>query len=322
MRNSAQFEAWGKRLSMEEVWDWTYQVRPYLEICTESELRALQDDSLRLSFEMDKNGRVSANRSDPAGTFTMQKLWHIRKEFLRRGFSIDEALKGLSFPYSEDHLDYFRSRTDLAHLWRMGNCFSRVGDERWMRELFDHGNILLRPATYYKGHYDDIARQDDEMRIETLITPYDFDLGRVPYLKKPRGWYKTSERKPSDHYIYCLSTSLKPSYFVDFCGTKPRAEAAVVIHSIESFVSRLMRAVSRRFFEWQVQFSPVRYVDFFCCVHNPVHCKANPYFAKNARFLYQGEYRMALIPPMAVSHLPDLPLSIGPIHDIAELLVL
>jgi hypothetical protein len=110
---------------------------------------------------------------------------------------------------------------------------------------------------------------------------------------------------------------------VDFGTTNGPAAAAVVIRDQEAFEDRLISAMRERLPRWHVEFSNVMYIDPYCVAQLLPNEGTEAFYFKNFRYMYQNEHRAIALPPPDINgpFTERIPLSIGPLTDIAELIV-
>jgi hypothetical protein len=311
-------------LSREEAWELQYRIRPYLEVATSEQLRSRCVDVIRNLYTLTPEGKVGALAPDKGGLLWCQKLWDVRHENLRRDQDFMESVAPEDFWFDDQALELVRRNQSLSrHATRTG-LFCKFGESKWMRALFEEGEILLSPASYYRGIEKDVARQDDELVISTIVSPYDHDLGFVDdWLRKvvpPRSWAVVRHEKPSDHYLYCVTVGFDFRFFIDFGGQAGHAESALLIWKQDEFERRLVSAVRRELPQWHVSFGMARYVDPYCVIKALPNVGDEIFYFKNFRFMYQREHRLVAEPPAELSRpLERIRLTLGPLKDIAEL---
>lgn len=161
--------------------------------------------------------------------------------------------------------------------------------------------------------------------VKVFICPYDYELDLVhesiTCLAPQPSLGTVSVHKPSDHYLYSVTARFDFRHFVDFGEDGEPAEACVLIHNQEEFERRLKDAVRQALPGWwDISFDAVKYVDPYFVLQGI--SGAEIYSVKDLRFLYQGEYRLMAIPPLGNQKpLHRLSLKLGPLFDIAELII-
>jgi len=96
----------------------------------------------------------------------------------------------------------------------------------------------------------------------------------------------------SDHWLYCVSSSLAPRLFVDY-----NADACVIIRDRSRFAEMLRDASLKKLSGTRICDWTVEYVD-------PVLPKSFPAavaFSKHFRYEYQSEHRFCWFPPHPIT---------------------
>ena len=116
----------------------------------------------------------------------------------------------------------------------------------------------------------------------------------------------------ADYYTACFSNRFDSRLFDDF-----DADACLVVTDPVAFVERIRSAVAEILPNWKFSNANVRYRDpFFPAFDKSV------VFAKHFRYAYQDEFRCAWQPPASSENLDYLPVRMGALGDIAQLLFL
>jgi hypothetical protein len=305
-------------LSRDDAWRFQYRLRPYLDNATFEELRNRFDDIARNIYTLTPEAKVGAKHPDKGGIMWAQKLMDLALECYRRNGDIVDLGVVHEFPVRSDMLPTIEANRSLAHHASRLKVFCKYGKEEWMTELIEMGNLRISPASYFQGGEHNIARQDNELLLQTYVTPYDYDLGLVGSLKRylpDRCWAVINNRKPSDHYIYCVTVAFDFRSFFDF-----DADACVIIRDQDELVRRLLAAAHRKLPGWKVRFEDVRYIDPYFMLHHLTGAGDDIYIFKSFRFMYQAEHRLVAIPPLGLSgKLDHIQISLGSLKDIAEL---
>jgi hypothetical protein len=307
-------------------------VLPYLQAASQEQLESRLADILRNIYTLTGDGKLGSLPPERGGLVWEQKLTDLNLEYYRRSQDMEAIARPEHLPFHQAALDLVKANSRLrCHLDRKP-VFCRYGELRWMRELYEEGKLLLSPASHYLAAEHGLARQDNELLLTTFVSPYHYDLGMLhprtaPHLPPDRCWLELEHRKPSDHYLYCLTVTFDFRYFVDFGAETAPAEACVLIHDQAQFEERLIAAVSRVLPSWHVSFGMVRYVDPYFIIEELPGVGADIFYYKNFRYMYQMEYRLVALPPRSAIHsleasLDRLPVTLGSLVDIADLLTL
>ena len=312
-------------LSPEELWRLYYRIRPYLTGASLEELDQRLADILRNIYTLTPAGKIGVLSPDDGALLWLQKLSDLRQEYFRRNDELEVRIRPEYLPFNQAALELVRANHRLQHHPARRPVFCRYGRLQWMRALLECGQLLLSPASYYKAIEHGLARRDDELVVKVFISPYDYELGLVhesiTCLAPQPSLGTVSVHKPSDHYLYSVTVRFDFRHFIDFGEDGEPAEACVLIHNQEEFERRLRDAVHQALPDWwDVSFDAAKYVDPYFVLQGI--SGAEIYSVKDIRFIYQGEYRLMAIPPLGNKDpLSRLPLELGPLSDIAELII-
>lgn len=318
---------WDKRLPFREAWKFGYRVRPYLENTSASDLVQRASDILRNMSTLTPEGKFGLVTEPALRAFWEQKFDELALEHYRRNSPLERNIDPNSIPFNRSALHLVRANSDLASYVKMTGIYCRFGREEFMRNLFERGELRLSPASSFRTIEGDIARQDDELVLTTIVTPYDFDLGTIsPGFRSAvprRGWYSIEHRKPSDHYLYCMTIGFDFRYFVDFGFAGTPARSCVVIKDQDEFDRRLRTAVRKELKGWAVFIQPARYVDPYFVHEVLPGARSENFLYKNFRFLYQKELRLVAVPPRGYAGpLNPVMIRLGSLEGLADLLTI
>jgi hypothetical protein len=193
----------------------------------------------------------------------------------------------------------------------------KYGEQKYMRSMIESGSALVRPASYYSKHPTpaigdneiEIILQPPPNRIPTDAPELD-----VPPAAQTHRSGRIKRTAATDYYVYCLSHELEPRLFGDF-----GYDSCLVIKDTLAFLNRFGKAADQRLgFKMGQTATSARYID---PVLTPYRQLPGP-FAKHFRFAYQREFRIVIEPSKKTLELSDLKIHMGPLGDIAELLVI
>ena len=124
----------------------------------------------------------------------------------------------------------------------------------------------------------------------------------------------------TNYWMFCMSAILDQRLFADF-----EADSCVVIR-LKPFVERLLRYAKFQVPNVNMHFSSVNYADplgaFSTAPSVPIATSMPIHMTKVFRYAYQREIRFVCVPRRPKEDLKPRRLQIGPINDIAELIVL
>jgi hypothetical protein len=257
----------------------------------------------------------------------LQRLSDIDSEYRRREQCMEELVRAGDIPFNHKALDLVRANQHIAHYAQPGHVYCRYGDLRWMRDFLERGELLLSPASYYQGSEHGVARRDNEMEIETIVTPYDYDLGMVHAsllaAHGERAWAFFRHQKPCDHYLFCVTVGFDFRHFLDFGSDGEPAEECVLIRDQQAFEQRLLAGMQLALPGWDLSFGGAKYVDPYWILQALTTIEHEIFYLKNFRFMYQNEFRGLAMPPLSVSGpFKRIPIALGSLEDIAELIQL
>ncbi|MCA1436422.1 hypothetical protein I6F33_26100 [Bradyrhizobium sp. BRP20] len=177
----------------------------------------------------------------------------------------------------------------------------KFGKAEHMRALYERGELLVRPASYFAGA-EGLARQDNELTMS---------------------WYRDGRKlefSTSDYYCWCCASVYDYRLFMDF-----QSDACVAINDLDSFIERFAKAVAAQVSGVErVRLIPAYYYDPLSVSDDPVEFAAVQdeaiQCAKHFRFAYQWEFRV-VITRSTPAPMQAFKLDMGSLRDIAELVV-
>ena len=195
--------------------------------------------------------------------------------------------------------------------------FAKFGKREYMEALYQRGSLRIQPASLFRALGHNIAVRDDELSVPMSVAlsrdeivrlvrnPQDVPPGPLEHRVDVRFSF------PTDYWLYCLTTSLEPRLFVDF-----EAQGCVIIRDRNEFRNRLLRSAAATLPEAAREGAAI-YVD-------PLLPNSTDVFvplAKHFAYAYQQEYRFVWLPRSPAQNLEHVDLEIGPLNDIADLIV-
>jgi len=258
------------------------------------------------------------------GAELMEKWTHALEEMVQRygpypaGFDRD-ILHSQPFPDFASELA--RKAVDrLSKLGlRKGDVFIKLGKRKYMESLFSAGQLRLQPGSFFSNPDHNQAVRDDEMSL-----PLSFMLTReqiMRLVKNPEDVPNdVTERRldiqfesSADFWLYCVTQSIDPRLFVDF-----NADACVVIRDRRKFSKRLIDGAKESLGTAEARQGRANYVDPLL----PSSPKIFVPFSKPFGYAYQDEFRFCWLSNPPVKQLKHVDLELGPLEDIAELIIL
>ena len=319
---SAQFSF--ANMPLNEFWRASYRQNRYARYLNQGELNWRFRDILFNIITLTTEGKVGVLPVGPTRMRWWELMAHTLEEFYLRhgaypaGFTKD-ILQAAPYP---DFAGVLASKAASAFASRPAYkqpVLVRHGSPEFMTALYEHGKLRVRNASYYKTPDHNGAVRDDELRLHVSLALNREMVSKVARNPQdiPAGY--TGQRidfrfdHQRDFWLYCLTSSLDPRLFVDF-----EATACVVIKDPEEFRRRLRAAGATSFPGSLSKDGDVTYVD-------PLWPKSAKLFvplSKHFRYEYQREHRFIFSAPPTRGLLSYVDVSLGPLVDIAELIIL
>ncbi len=303
--------------SFGEIFVTEYRRRRYLERLTDSELDARMADIVSNLLALGDDGKYRPRFNVRDGVYKPIR----NLDFLRMATDAWEEARlrhtEVREPLSAAHLQIAKrlsdeswcrrpdwisdSRLSLDKYERPRMLF-KFGEAKWNRELVRRGSIHISPASSYDDDVKINAIRDNELRLEW----YDASLA-LRALEAP------------DYLCFCLSSEYDYRLFVDF-----KYDSCVAIKDPAVFSERLRHAIAshnavhRGSRVARLTECPVIYVDPFALLQPEEAIEVQ--FCKHFRFAYQTEFRFALA-AAGQRRLEPIDLNLGPMHDIAEIVI-
>lgn len=321
--------SWDKRFaSHEEAWKAQYRLRPYLANAPESELQDRLEYILRNVLTISPEGKIEYARPEHGRAIWLHKTSDLNQELWRRN---REPIKPQDFPgmmpFDNEALALVKRNAALAKYVGVAPVFGRYDDLQYARQLRRFGVLRIRPASDFENAALGHARHARELSLETVTAPCDYDLGLVgEEIRRrypERQWIRYVCHKPSDFYMYCLTTSFDFRYFLDFTMDPSKRPTCLLIRDQDEFRERIISAAKKDLPGWTIKFGPVQYVEPYSLGERITWAGQDIYFFKHHRHLYQREHRLVCIPPVgAPDKLTPRFLTLGSLKPISELLTL
>src|SRR5713226_9388802 len=202
-----------------------------------------------------------------------------------------------------------------------GKCLFKFGKQEHLRCALEQGRIRIAPASSYSDPSLNYAVHDDEMRFTVYIPAKDAWIQKIDERTlKPIGErievlgnMSFTHTAPTDYYVYCLSGLFDFRSFDDF-----EADSCLVVKKPKDFIDRLLLAGFSKLPNWFARVDVVDYLDPLRTKHGSVRA----FFTKHFRYSYQRELRIVWVPERRQEGLEPIFVAVGPLHDVAELIVL
>lgn len=313
-----------KTFTRDEAWRFQYRIRPYLRYMNDDKLRKRMAAIMRNLTTVSHEGLISVFDMNQAGVLWSQKMTDLITECERRRIdpvSLQTDLSGIPF-LKKEALEVAKRNADLHNSFSRRTGLYKFISSEFSEQFLRNGTLMISPASSYDdASYNDAIR-DDEMTISTVITPFDYDLGTIdPYFRRlapERCHMFVDHKKPSNHYLFCVSVKFDLRYFFDF-----GYDACVCIHNQDEFVSRLLSKVSEALPSWDVRFDAAKYIDPYFLTSLLPGDSPEMYFIKDFEYMYQFEHRLVAIPPKGHNgSISRFKVELGSLTDIAQVIYL
>ncbi|WP_150125395.1 hypothetical protein [Sphingomonas sp. LM7] len=307
-----------------ELWRRQYRANRYARHLSRVELNKRLRDLVLNMLTVTPEAKIGLLQMDRVGAELMEKWTHALEEMVQRygpypaGFDRD-ILHSEPFPdFASELAQKAADRMSKLEL-RKGEVFIKLGKRKYMEALFAAGQLRLQPGSFFSNPDHNQAVRDDEMSL-----PLSFMLTReqiIRLVQNPEDVPPnvTEQRldiqfeSGADFWLYCVTQSIDPRLFVDF-----NADACVVIRDRRKFSQRLLDKAKGRLGTTEARQGRANYVD-------PLLPKSPKIFvplSKPFGYAYQDEFRFCWLPKPPVKQVGHVDLELGPLEDIAELIIL
>ena len=188
-----------------------------------------------------------------------------------------------------------------------------------MTALYERGALRVQPASFFAAASHNGAVRDDELSLPLSVAVSRDDIVKLVVNPEdvPRGPVEqrvdVEFRFDTDYWLYCLTISVEPRLFVDFC-----ADACVIVRDKEAFRERLRATTAAHLAGAAMREGPAIYIDPLLPTTTEIFIP----LAKHFRYSYQEELRFVWLPPTRAEKLAHVDVEIGSLKEIAELIVL
>ncbi len=301
-----------------------YDERRYARHLSQPELnRRIRDIFLNL-LDLTPDGKIGVGPIDPEFEIWAEKWTHVLEEMqLRHG----PYPAGFTRDIWSDPLPDFASelgRKAAATMAPLGlkrdEVFIKFGSRQYMTALYEAGSLRIQPASYFANPSHNAAIKDDELTRGMSMTLSGDDIRKLVVNPQdlpegvPEQRVDIEQRFYTDYYLYCLTASVKPRLFADF-----QAEACVIIRDRAAFTNMLrVKAAAKNLPQESLASGPAKYIDPLL----PQYVNLLVPFCKHFGYAYQREHRFCWLPATPTDRLSHIDLEIGPLKEIADLIVL
>jgi hypothetical protein len=306
-----------------EQWRAWYRGDRYLRGITQLELNRRFRDLVRNFVILTPDAKIGLPPLRPDGIEWMQLITHALEEFrliygpYPAGFT-GEVHREEKFPDFASALAQKAASALATRKLKSREVFLKYGKPEDMAALFEEGRLRVQPASEYSKPDHNGAVRDDELALDASLYLTRETIRNV--VSNPQDvpedleWKRVDFRflRPNDFWLYCLSSSVEPRLFVDF-----NSSACVIIRDWDEFRRRLVAAGAAAFPSARARDGSPVYVDPL----RPRSARIDVPMSKHFKYAYQVEHRFVWEPASA-GPLAHRDLVLGPLKDIAELVVL
>ena len=295
-------------------WRKMYLSNRYLSSLSVHDLEKRLDDILKNLLIFSKDGSPSFDQSNPRNGL-LKIFIHLKEELSKRDISID--LKTEARKYSEKYQNIVKAlNVSINRKLVEGKYLVIFGLKKYFEQTIKFGKIQIKPASAYDDCDLIESVRDDELS-QKLILP----KGTKLKMKNSSGEFKelrvignisSSNKYPTDFYIYCMSTTYQPRLFDDF-----KADSCILVYDFPMFKEKILNYLKTYYSDWLILSNNVRYFDPI----NPPELLDLP-FNKHFRYWYQSEFRIVFKPSKLVKKLEIIYPEIGSLNNCCELIQL
>lgn len=299
-----------------EIWRLQYRQDRYMVNLDDDQLNERFKDVLNNQQNLTAAGQVGLVPINKGGSFWMEMFTHLLEEYHFRG-GIPTHL-GKKVPIvNTTYPDKPKAMSIIEKLKipRSGKFLIKLGKFKYLKDMFEDGNIRINPASYFSDPSLNQAQKDDELNLNLDLHPLRVIISdnlRESNLK-PIGNIRYNIKALTDFYVYCMASTLEPRLFDDF-----NADSCILIHKPDEFCRHLIDSCKKQFRQnhmWRGFAFPVNYIDPL----NPPTLDLDVYFTKHFRYWYQREVRIAWLPQQPVDKLSPILVELGDIKRYCEL---
>lgn len=311
-------------MRLHEMWRQSYRNYHYCRHLSEPELKQRFRDVFLNLLRLTPKAQIGLPAIDAEGAKWMELWTHVLEEMAQRygpypnGMTRD-ILHDEPIPDFVGELGRKCAHVLTSRGLSPNQAFIKFGKPAHMTALIEQGAIRVQSASYYGDAAHNGAVKDDELSLNLSLRMTREDILKV--VSNPQDVpdsvadqrLDVSYRSERDYWLYCVTNSIEPRLFVDF-----EATACVIIKDRSAFSRRLKLASTGDLSGAKFDEGNALYIDPLL----PSSGQVNIPFSKHFRYAYQREFRFVWWPGERVEKLSHVDLKIGPLGDIAELVLL
>ena len=306
-------------ISRGNLWRQQYRDHQYATHLTQRELNRRWLDILLNTCTLSQ-GKIALSRDDPQWlklqTHTMEAMELTGTPIYPEEMTLDSIKNKWLGPLGRRASQACITLGDAPF---SDSCIFRYGERRWMKKLYEDGEIQISPASSYNDRDFNAAIFDDEQRIDVSAL---IERGGIRIVSGAPPIRRSTLRLKSegDFWVSCFSTIFDERLFAEM-----EYDACIVVEDKDSFCQRLSDAARTHssLAECHFGYGNALYLDPLGAYEGGERddslgdislVESSKYYG----YAYQKEYRFVWQPKMPQDKLEQVKLYLGPIKDIAR----
>lgn len=293
----------------QEWWEEEYRANPYLAGKPDAHVLDRFRYLLQNTTTLTETGQLGFETHERLSLYLMRRQTHVLMELGSRGGIPAAPMPRDGFPQiTHPQIPTGSTAYQARRRTEPGQLF-KFGQQRWLGAMLTHGSMRFASASSYSSPIHNNAIRDDEL----TFTYYPGKASPpLEVLRHRPGADWMQIRHPSDFYLQCFTDRFAVRMFDDF-----GADSCIVIYDAKEFGRRVITALKKTFPDWFVVGIGASYID----PDDPGDEQIVVPRTKHLRYIYQQEHRFICHPRAPIKRLEAVPIEIGSIQDIAELIV-
>lgn len=300
-----------------------YRRLPYMQQLSREKINQRATDIMANVHVLDDEGRISADPDSAVSLYWLSRLGEVAVEMQARYGPYPAGwekgmIKPGDLPASlNPNGRRIAGRLETARPIQR-RYVVKYGERQFLEPMLNKGLVRILPAANYADPSLNSAIRDDELSLPLNVDQFTAGPLRDVFHLGPTQRAATGSRLDvtihgkSNYYVFCAAYRLSARLIMDFGG-----DACLVIHNPDEFADRINQAMRPHTEGWSFVYRDVEYYD-------PLQTnliEVNVLYSKHFRYSYQRETRLAWLPPAPVVSLDPVYLELGPLTDIAELVI-
>ena len=298
-------------------WQSTYGLPQVKELSLDELITRLSD--ILVNFKVELNNGTPSLITPYGGRRLAYLLQQTMKE-------IEKRRKGLSgsvfeekpFRLNKESVTFDRRCQKVLERYPDG-VLLKYGKRKHVMDMIEKGLFRIAPASSYDNESYNSAIKDNELERVNSVSPQYVDInvvnddGSKGEAISIIGPVEYKSVIGTDYYLWCSSDKLETRLFSDF-----ECDTCLVVTKPDIFINKMLDAVLFACSGWINGSQMIEYVDPLVSPHkglDALNCK-------HFRYWYQSEHRLFWVPPERKDRLEPIFVEIGPLHDLAEVVML